>query len=123
MVEFFLNVPIASKATVVGIAVGPIGLTLVLVPTGRGVNVGVGGVAVGFGVRLGEPDAVKVGVKVAVGGAPFESVIASIAKPGPGVGEVDEPLLPPQLNINAPATNNRTGATTSHLSRHDKFIE
>jgi hypothetical protein len=106
--EFFLNVPIASKPTVVGTADGVI--TLVVVPEGRGVRVG---------VDLG----VFEGVIVGEGGRPFESTTCSSAKPGAGVGVALLLPLPPQLSINAPVTNNRKGARTSHLSHRDNIIE
>ncbi|HEV2171362.1 MAG TPA: hypothetical protein VGR40_10460 [Candidatus Binatus sp.] len=126
--ERFWNVPTAANATVVGVG-APLG-TLVVVPVGPGVSVGLTfGVLVGVGltVRLGltvgviVAVAVAVAVKVGVGGGPFDSVIASSAKPGPAVGAGAPPLLPPQLSITAPLTNNRTGATTSHLSHRDNI--
>jgi hypothetical protein len=37
------------------------------------------------------------------------------------VGKVVVLLLPPQLSMIAPKTNNTTGATTSHLSHRDNI--
>jgi len=106
-----MNVPIALNATVppVGTLVG----TVVLVAAGRGVNVGV---FVGAGVLL----EVEVGKNVGVGAGPFEIVMDSSAKLGPDeVGAL--PLLPPQLSMVAPNTNNTTGTITSHLSHRDNI--
>ena len=113
-----MNVPITLNAIGVGVELGAVVGTQVVVAAGRGVNVGVG-VLVGFGVCVAE--GFGVGVNVGETGAPDEITIASSEKPGPGVGEVPE--LPPllQLSIIAPKTNNRTGATTSHLSHRENI--
>jgi hypothetical protein len=93
---------------------------VVLVAAELGVTVGAI-VFVGFGVFLGVPDAVDVGVKEGVAGAPFWICIAASEKPGALVA-VGVPLLPPpQLRRIAPKTKNTTGVTTSHLSHRDNI--
>src|SRR6202050_3444964 len=89
-----VNVPIALNAIVppVGTPSGPV-LTMLV------------GLADGGGV--GE------------GGAPVEITMDWSEKPGLGVGVGALLLLPEQLSRIAPKTNNKTGATTSHLSHRD----
>jgi hypothetical protein len=90
---------------------------------GRAVNVGVVD-GVGFFVWVGVLDgaAVMVGVKVGVGGGPSAITMASSEKPGAGVMAGPPPLLLlVQLSTIAPRTNNKTGATTSHLSHRENI--
>jgi hypothetical protein len=75
---------------------------------------------VGFGF-LGVLVGVADGVKVGVGGGPSAITSALSEKPGTGVEIVPVLLLPVQLSINAPKTNNKTGAITSHLSHRDNI--
>ncbi len=75
------------------------------------------GVTVGVGEFLG----VGVGKNVGVGAGPCEITIDSSPNPGEGVGKTLVLLLPPQLSMIAPKTNNTTGATTSHLSHRDNI--
>lgn len=130
---FFTKVPIALNATVppVGTPSGPVLSMVVGRAVGRAVNVGVTlGVVVGVGffVMVGVLDVeavgvpVAVGVKVAVGGAPSAITMASSEKPGAGVMTGPPPLLLlVQLSTIAPSTNNKTGATTSHLSHRENI--
>ncbi|WP_331584350.1 hypothetical protein [Candidatus Binatus sp.] len=107
----------------VGTASGPLLNMVVGRAVGRAVNVGVVD-GVGFFVWVGVVDgaAVMVGVKVAVGGGPSAITIASSEKPGAGVMAGPPPLLPlVQLSTIAPSTNNKTGATTSHLSHRENI--
>src|ERR1700685_1713104 len=112
-----VNVPIALNAIVppVGTASGPVLTMLVGLADGRGVSVGEGGF-VGTGVG-------GVGVKEGVGdgGAPLEITMDWSEKPGLGVGDDVLPPLPAQLSRIAPKTNNKTGATTRHLSHRDNI--
>ena len=128
----FTKVPIALNATgpPVGTPSGPLSM-VVGRAVGRAVNVGVPlgvFVGVGFVVLVGVLDveavavAVAVGVKVAVGGAPSAITMASSEKPGAGVMAGPPPLLLlVQLSTIAPSTNNKTGATTSHLSHRENI--
>jgi hypothetical protein len=121
----FTKVPIALNATVppVGTPSGPVFGIVVGRAVGRAVNVGVVD-GVGFFVWVGVVDgaAVMVGVKVAVGGGPSAITIASSEKPGAGVMAGPPPLLLlVQLSTIAPSTNNKTGATTSHLSHRENI--
>jgi len=110
----FVSVPITLNAIGVGVALGAVVGTQVVVDAARGVNVGV---ALGLGVLL----EVEVAENVGEGGAPSPIVMDSSEKPGPGVA-VDVPPPPPlQLSIIAPKTNNITGATTSHLSHRENI--
>jgi hypothetical protein len=112
-----VNVPIALNAIVppVGTPSGPVLTMLVGLADGRGVSVGEG-VLPGVGVG-------GVGVKEGVGegGAPVEITMDWSEKPGLGVGVGALLLLPEQLSRIAPKTNNKTGATTSHLSHRDNI--
>jgi hypothetical protein len=116
----FVNVPIALNAIVppVGTASGPVLTMSVGLADGRGVSVGVTvGVIVCLGVGVAE------GMGVGEGGAPVEITMDSRAKPGLGVGDAALLPLPEQLSRIAPNTNNKTGATTSHLSHRDNIIK
>jgi hypothetical protein len=122
---FFTKVPIALNATVppVGTASGPLLNMVVGRAVARAVNVGVAE-GVGFFVWVGVLDgaAVMVGVKVGVGGAPAAITMPSSEKPGAGVMTGPPPLLLlVQLSAIAPNTNNKTGATTSHLIHRENI--
>ncbi len=86
---------------------------MVLVAAGRGVKVGVI-----FGDLVGVADGAGV---AGVGGGPFEIVMESSPKPGPGLVVVPLLLPPPQLRRIAPKTNKTTGVITSHLSHRDNI--
>jgi hypothetical protein len=66
----FVNVPITLNATGLGVALGAVVGTQVVVAGGRSVIVGVGR----FGVGVGDPDGV--GVNVGETGAPVEIIMA-----------------------------------------------
>src|SRR5271167_2376594 len=89
---------------------------------------------VGVGCTTRPPVGLGLGVGVAGIGVPAPITIVARLNPGsaPGLGQTPgskapnslyepvHPLLPPQLLISrVPATNNTTGAITSHLKRHD----